>query len=210
MWISGTTPQPVDYLKMLRALNKIKQAIILIFSLFFMSFSLHAETIKNNVDSELISRKNGEYILTQSVRTTLTRAQKILNSYDQLYRLMPGVLHSTVAQSGKNYKILDQVYKANYTFGLSIPATLLVEKINANHVQYHLLKSDRIHELSGEIVLQEIDNQHVLIIDKIHIDPIVPFFLRTLFFKRFKNQLAVSKIKIHEFFSQFCMVSVKQ
>lgn len=199
MWISGTTLQATDYLKML---NKINLRIIFIFSLFFMSFSLQAETIKNNVDGELISNKNGEYILTQSVKTTLTQAQKILNSYDQLYRLMPGISYSTVTQSGNNYKILEQVYKADYTFGLSIPATIFIQKINANQVQYHLLKSDRIHALSGEIALQQIDHQHVLIIDKINIDPAVPFFLRSLFFKRFKNQLSVSNSKIHEF---FCM-----
>lgn len=181
--------------------NKIKSAIPLIFSLFFISFSLRAETIKNNFNSGLVSKKDGEYILEQSVKTSLARAQKVLNSYDQLYRLMPGILYSTVTQSGKDYKILDQVYKANYTFGLSIPATIYIQKINANDVQYHLLKSDRIHELSGEIALQQIDHQHVLIIDKIHIDPIVPFFLRSLFFKRFKNQLAVSNSKILDFFA---------
>lgn len=182
--------------------NKIKPATILLFSLFFISFSLRAETIKNNFNSEIVSKKNGEYILYQLVKTTLSQAQKALSSYDQLYRLMPGISYSTVSQSGKNYKILDQIYRANYTFGLSIPATIYIQKINVNHVQYHLLKSDRIHELNGEIILQKIDNQHVLIVDKIYIDPIAPFFLRSLFFKRFKNKLAISKIKILVFFAE--------
>ena len=167
-----------------------------------MAFSLHAETIKNNFDGGLISKKNGDYILKQSVKTTLAQAQKVLNSYDQLYRLMPGVSYSTVTQSGENYKILDQIYKADYTFGLSIPATIFIQKINVNHAQYHLLKSDRIRKLSGEIALQQIDNQHVLIIEKIHIDPVVPFFLRSLFFKRFRNQLSQSNIKILLLFNQ--------
>ena len=74
--------------------------------------------------------------------------------------------------------------------------------ISPNEVQYYLLKSNRIHALSGDILLRKIDNQHVLVISKIDINPNIPFFLRSLFFKRFKNQLIASDIKFLQFFTQ--------
>ena len=176
-------------------------AFQLIFFMCFLSFCSLGETIKNNLKGEQISTSRGEYVIKQPVKITLQKAQKILNTYDQLYRFMPGIYSSTVKSTGKNYKIIDQVYKANYTFGLAIHAEVLMRKISQNEVQYQLLKSDRIRALSGKILLKKIDDQHVLVIHKINIKPAVPFFLKSVFFSRFKAKLAASRIKISEFFA---------
>ncbi|MCX7125416.1 MAG: hypothetical protein NTU49_06665 [Gammaproteobacteria bacterium] len=182
--------------------NKIIQKILFASMIFFISLNLFGKTIENTVNVELISIKKGEYVLKRPIKITLVKAQKILCAYDKLYFLMPGIIHSTVKSSGKNYKILYQVYKADYTFGFSISAEILIRMIGPNEVQYYLLKSNRIHALSGDILLRKIDKRHVLVISKIDINPNMPFFLRSLFFKRFKNQLAVSDVKFLQFFTQ--------
>lgn len=186
------------FLKMFKKKLKMLSTLLIL----FISLGSFGQAIKNTFDGELISKKSGEYILKQPIKIKLKKAQKILREYDKLYFLMPGIIYSTVKSSGKNYKILDQVYKADYTFGFSINAEILIRKISPNEVQYYLLKSNRIHALSGDIFLQKIDNQHVLVISKIDINPNIPFFLRSLFFKRFKNQLTTSDVKSLQFFTQ--------
>ena len=111
---------------------------------------------------------------------------------------MPGVTNTHIQRINQRQAYIDQIYHAGFTFGFNIKARLLAKKVRQNQYQYTLLKSDRINKLTGTLTLKKIDKMHTLFIHQINILPSVPFFLRSLFYTRFKNQLIVSARRVNK------------
>ena len=140
--------------------------------------------------------KAGKYKASIIVNATPMHTWNILTNYQAMAGKMPDIKDVKLLGRAGTTARIQQTYQAPYTFGLQINATLEMQEVSPTQLIYRLIKGDQIRTLKGRWELTPL-NGRTQLTHQIHIDPIVPNFVRPvyneLFEKNLRHSMAILK-----------------
>lgn len=134
---------------------------------------------------------SGKYKASIIVNATPVHTWKVLTNYQAMAGRMPDIKDvKLLGRTGTTARI-QQTYQAPYTFGLRINATLEMQEVAPKQLIYRLVKGNEIRTLKGRWEVTALNGKTQLT-HLIHIDPIVPSFVRPVYNELFENNLKSS------------------
>ena len=124
----------------------------------------------------------GNYTATVFVAAPAKRAWSVLSNYEAMAGVMPDIKEAKVLKRNGSSLELLQVYQAPYTFGRRIKATLAMRETPPRQLSYQLIQGDQINSLKGTWTITPVSGG-VLLRHQIQIDPVVPGFVRPLYYE---------------------------
>ena len=124
----------------------------------------------------------GNYTATVFVAAPAKRAWSVLSNYEAMAGVMPDIKEAKVLKRNGSSLELLQVYQAPYTFGQRIKATLAMRETAPRQLSYQLIQGDQINSLKGTWTITPVSGG-VLLRHQIQIDPVVPGFVRPLYYE---------------------------
>ena len=126
------------------------------------------------------------------------KAEKIwelITNYEKMAAIMPDIKNAQIIKSNGDSALIRYTFYAPYTFGRTIDALIKVDEQPNYFLGYKLIQSKNIISLNGHWVLIPFGD-HTLLSHRVYIEPKIPYFLKSLFFKYFKNNLNKSILLI--------------
>ncbi len=159
---------------------------------FYLNQSSYAE--KNN---PFINRIDGKITATIIINETPIKVWETLTNYKETGKKMPDIKQVKLIKDSSNYKIIEHTYKAPYTFGQKVTATIKVQEDPNIIISYQLIKSDRIKTLEGFWIINPIQDG-TLLTHSINLEPELPRFLKPYFLNLFEINLEKSMNTLKE------------
>ena len=130
----------------------------------------------------------GNYMVAEFVSTTPERAWAVLTNFNSQAEWAPDISQTKVLKrSGRNL-VLQQTYRAGYTFGLPIKARLSVQETPPKGFSYKLIQGDRLNTLQGSWTIQPVAGG-VQLKHQMQVDPQVPGPLRPFYYEQQEQNL---------------------
>jgi len=126
--------------------------------------------------------KQGNYTASVFVAVSPKRAWTVLTNYEAMAGVMPDIKEAKVLKRNGSQLELQQTYQAPYTFGQRIKATLTVREQAPRQFSYQLVKGDLIRDLKGSWSITPVGGG-VIVRHQIQVDPVVPGFVRPLYYE---------------------------
>ena len=135
--------------------------------------------------------RQGTYTATVFVAATARRAWDVLTNYEAMAGVMPDIKEARVLSRRGRLVELMQVYQAPYTFGRRINATLAMRENAPRALSYQLLQADDINVLKGSWTITPVRGG-VMLGHQIQVDPLIPAFVRPLYYELTETNLLQS------------------
>jgi hypothetical protein len=135
--------------------------------------------------------RQGNYTATIFVAAPARRAWNVLTGYEAMAGVMPDIKEAKVLGRSGNTVELQQVYQAPYTFGRRIKAVLTMRESAPRQLSYNLVKGDQIRVLQGNWTITPVAGG-VQLRHQLKVDPVVPGFVRPLYFELMETNLEQS------------------
>ena len=127
--------------------------------------------------------KDGNYVISQFISTTPKHAWIILSDFKSQSEWAPDIIESKVSAVNTTTLLLSQVYRAPYTFGLDIRATLRVTTTQPHGFKYHLVKGDRLKKLQGKWTILPV-KAGIKLVHTVSVEPEMPDFLKSIYYSK--------------------------
>jgi hypothetical protein len=128
----------------------------------------------------LLKGAKGSWTVSEFVATTPQRAWAVLSNYALQASLAPDITQAQVLRRSGNTVLLQQTYKAGYTFGLPIRAQLSISETPPRGFSYRLVQGDKLNSLQGTWTITPVKGG-VQLRHQIQVDPQVPALLRPIY-----------------------------
>jgi len=126
--------------------------------------------------------RQGNYSASVFVAVPAKRAWAVLVNYEAMAGVMPDIKEAKVLSRKGSVVELQQTYQAPYTFGQRIKAVLTMREQAPRQLSYELVRGDQIRQLRGTWTITPV-NGGVIVRHQIQIDPVVPGFVRPLYYE---------------------------
>ena len=136
----------------------------------------------------LLKGAKGSWTVSEFVATTPERAWAVLSNYALQASLAPDITQAQVLRRSGNTVLLQQTYKAGYTFGLPIQAQLSISETPRRGFSYRLVQGDKLNSLQGSWTITPVKGG-VQLSHQIQVDPQVPAFLRPIYDQQQESNL---------------------
>jgi len=133
----------------------------------------------------------GNYSASVFVAAPPQRAWAVLVNYEAMAGVMPDIKEAKVLRRTGPVVEVQQTYQAPYTFGRRIKAVLSMRESAPRQLSYELVRGDQIRELRGNWSITPVAGG-VLLRHQIEVDPVVPGFVRPLYFELMETNLRQS------------------
>ncbi|MGL5033107.1 MAG: SRPBCC family protein [Microcystaceae cyanobacterium] len=142
-----------------------------------------------------VNGNNGNYEVRLWVNSSPEKVWKVMTNYNDLSRFIPDLVSSKVVETKGNQKVIDQVFLANYTFGLKIKAKFQVTESHLKGLDIKLLKSDYIKSFQGNWNIKNKKSPKTLLTYNLKLDLNLPFG-KELFYQPFEEQIVENMIRL--------------
>lgn len=122
----------------------------------------------------------GRWTVSEFVATTPQRAWAVLSDYETQASIAPDIVRAKLVQRDGSTVLLDQHYRAGYTFGLTIKARLSIREHPPGGFSYTLVQGDRLNSLQGSWTITPVKGG-VQLRHSMTVNPQVPFLLRAIY-----------------------------
>lgn len=133
----------------------------------------------------------GSYSASVFVAVPARRAWAVLVNYEAMAGVMPDIKEARVLRRNGPVVEVQQTYQAPYTFGQRIKAVLSMREAAPRQLSYELVRGDQIRELRGSWSITPVAGG-VQLRHQIQVDPLVPGFVRPLYFELMETNLRQS------------------
>ena len=140
------------------------------------------------VAEPILRGSQGNYVVTQFVSTTPQRAWTVLTNFNSQAVWAPDINQTKVLKRSGNNLVLQQTYRASYTFGLPIKTRLSVHENPPNGFSYKLIHGDMLNTLQGSWTIKSVAGG-VQLKHQMQVDPKVPSQLRAFYYERQEQNL---------------------
>lgn len=124
--------------------------------------------------------RSGHWRLSEFVATSPQRAWAVLSQYEAQAALAPDISRAQVVSRSGREVVLEQTYKAGYTFGLPIRARLSIQEDPPRGFRYRLLQGEKLNALQGQWTITPVKGG-IQLRHEIRVDPQVPPLLRPIY-----------------------------
>jgi len=124
----------------------------------------------------------GNYTASVFVAVPAKRAWAVLVNYEAMAGVMPDIKEAKVIKRNGPVVELQQTYQAPYTFGRRIKAVLSMREQAPRQLSYELVRGDQIRTLKGSWSITPVAGG-VIVRHQIQIDPVIPGFVRPLYYE---------------------------
>jgi len=135
--------------------------------------------------------KQGSYTASVFVAAPAKRAWSVLVNYEAMAGVMPDIKEAKVLRRNGPEVEVQQIYQAPYTFGRRIKAVLTMRESAPRQLSYALVRGDQIRALRGTWTITPMAGG-VMLRHGIEVDPVVPGFVRPLYFELMEANLRQS------------------
>ncbi len=153
---------------------------------FYLNQSSYAE--KNN---PFITRIEGKITASVIINESPIKVWKTLTNYKETGKKMPDIKKVILINDSSNYKIIEHTYKAPYTFGQKVKATIKIQEDPNIIISYRLVRSNHIKALEGYWIINPIQDG-TLLTHSVNLDPDLPRFLKPYFLDLFESSIEKS------------------
>jgi len=135
----------------------------------------------------------GNYSASVFVAAPAKRAWAVLVNYEAMAGVMPDIKEAKVLRRTGPVVELQQTYQAPYTFGRRITAVLTMRETPPRQLSYSLVRGDQIKQLQGTWTITPVTGG-VQLRHQLQVDPVVPGFVRPLYFELMETNLKQSMV----------------
>lgn len=135
--------------------------------------------------------REGNYTANVFVAVPAKRAWSVLVNYEAMAGVMPDIKEAKVLRRNGPVVELQQTYQAPYTFGRRITAVLTMRETPPRQLSYSLVRGDQIKQLQGTWTITPVSGG-VQLRHQLQVDPVVPGFVRPLYFELMETNLKQS------------------